>query len=267
MSKPLPAVEEPDLPALSKPGAFKAKISAAISPLVNFNRDREDITDPVALIRLGREVVPIDWMIREKKLGLKHFVAHGGTIMDFLAAGYTIDRDLIKFKDLDPQRSTPEHCLQTLVGDLQTRATHLLDYRNALPMTFLRKEYGLDPTYIAHNMGLVMHPELGPVAHDNTILSAGDLVFLGFSFEDIGLQNVQQWLSMQPTEEHAAALGATAEKIAALVTPAQPAPSVVMQHAVAPVPLSDPRVIDMHVQTHRRKDYGLKPHVRAALRK
>ena len=66
ISKPLPPVEEPDVPNV-RPGVV-SKISAAISPLVNFNRDREDITDPVALIRLGRDVVPIDWLLREKKV-------------------------------------------------------------------------------------------------------------------------------------------------------------------------------------------------------
>jgi hypothetical protein len=156
-----------------------------ISAVVNFNRHREDISDPVALIRLGPEVCPVSWLLRQKKIGLHHILEAGGLVDDFLAANYRIG-DLAQFEDLDPARTPSLDRRQRALEVLGLTAEHLRDHRGALPMDVMRRDYGIGPRYIADNLGLVFDAEADKViGWTSNQWSDTDLVYLGVNALDL----------------------------------------------------------------------------------
>lgn len=193
-----------------------------LSPLVNYNRHREDITDPVALVRLGAKVCPIPWLLKGKEIGLHHILQAGGLMDDFLNAGYKIG-DLQHFQDLDPTGRTTLERRQRTLEAMGLTAEHLRDYREALPIAQMRADYGITPQFIHENLGLGVDRTEGFISWRHPAGGSGwkasDLTYLGFSYQhlcNMGLACREHWDQLQATQTDIQALGVSVDTINAL---------------------------------------------------
>jgi len=203
-------------------------------PLTNVNRDREDMTDPVALIRLGPVACPVPWLVKTKQIGLHHALEAGALIDDFLRAGYTLV-DLQHFQDLDPVRTPQLDRRQRAWESLGLQAEHLRDHRSALPIDRMRTDHGMTPQFIHESLGLgIAHTPVGPAggvcgwnhgARGDPGWIASDLVYLGFTYQhllNMGLEYRVHWDQLMAVQSDVDAMGASVNDIAALL----PSPAV-----------------------------------------
>jgi hypothetical protein len=143
--------------------------------------DAEDIETPLTLIAMKK---PVEWIIRNKKLGLGHLFNAGVRLDDFLKNGYTLD-DLCVFQDIGHRG--PQRGLLALQR-LGLNPDHLIEYNVQLPIGEMQQRFELTPAKIcsrAMNGGLGFHPTDGLRTPRSTQWYLEDVLYLGFSFQDL----------------------------------------------------------------------------------
>lgn len=168
-------------------------------------------------LRKGPLQCPIDMLIREG-YGLQHMLKEGTTIDDYLQNGYGWN-DLTMYQDLDLPDSKARG-RQALFA-LGMRADHLLDYKQALPIDLVRTELEIEPRHLSELYDLTC-PEgcirLSTSATDD--ITAKDALYLGYSMDDLirhaGMEYLEQYLALEPTNEDERALQATKQHVTSL---------------------------------------------------
>jgi hypothetical protein len=144
-------------------------------------RDAEDIETPLTLIQMKK---PIEWIIRNKKLGLGHLFNAGVRLDDFLKNGYTL-KDLCIFQDIGhrgPQRGL------LAMQRLGLNPDHLIEYNVQLPIAEMRECFELTPAKICNRAmggGLGFHSTDGLRTPRSTQWFLEDVLYLGFEFQDL----------------------------------------------------------------------------------
>jgi hypothetical protein len=203
---------------IGRPPRGVSTIGHLWTTLTELNKqDIEDIKNPLTLLK---KKTPIEYMIRDKQMGLVHMYDAGITLKNFLDCGYSID-ELCVYEDigkLGPERATSALQALGLTPDM------LLDYPTLLPIKTMQTKFNLDAKTIASEQtggGLYFHPTDGLRTKTTGPWSVDDIIKLGFKFSDLqeycGLRTRDQWDSLNATNAHMKALKCTQRDIDGLV--------------------------------------------------
>lgn len=207
LSVPLLPDEEPG--SLSGADYIENPLPPAIGVLKKLGRLASGATkansdDPHFLLSLGPKQCPMDWLIREKRLGLQRFLEERVTLDDFFSNGYTWDH-LLLFKDIDGDN--PLRTKQALVA-LQVKPRHIQ-----------QKLLGLDrpwfaPREMVEVLGMQFPGGNGPIrCPEGHAWYADQLLELGWKAADLfgaGMETIEQYEALKPTQEDDAKFGMTA---------------------------------------------------------
>lgn len=168
--------------------------------------------EPFTWIRDG---VPMEWMIKTKGFGLQRMIAAGVRLEDFLTGGYTWDhlKGFKAFANGDKDRG------RKALMALKCNAEHFRDFRHLLGS--MVTELDISPRNMVEMYGLCFP---GNSASPMIVMGgknvkpwlASDLIPLGFKYHNIygaGLQYLEQYAFLQPSDEDELALGVTDDDI------------------------------------------------------
>ena len=179
-----------------------------------FSRDQTKTTsnDPFLLLRLGPIEAPVDWMMREKNIGLQHMLSHGVTIDDFVNNGYDWDQ-LKLYQDLSNKGK--DRRILTLQA-LKVTPEHFRAYPTALPVVDME----LTGADLKNYFGLEF-PQDGPMLTSPTAddWRASDVIRMGLRMDDLlemGMCYLEHYMNLEPSAEEEKALGANIVQIKAL---------------------------------------------------
>ena len=181
-----------------------------------FSRDQTKKTslDPFYLLRMGPLECPVDWIMREKNLGLQHMLSQGVTIDDFVNNGYDWDQ-LKLFKDLSVPGKGKERRILTLQA-LKVTPEHFRTFPTALPVQAMELT-GQD----LKNYFDLQFPQDGPMltspASDDW--RAADVVRMGLKMGDLvdmGMCYLEHYMNLEPNEQEERALDANITQIQTL---------------------------------------------------
>jgi hypothetical protein len=167
------------------------------------------------------ERAPIDWIRDDKDYGLQRLIASGVKFEHFLMAGYTWD-ELKTFKDFgDPKRI--DRGRQALFA-LKCNAEHLRDYSHLLGN--MVQDLQISGRHMCELFGLGFEPgTCKPLAvyngKNNVPWKATHLIKLGFKMCDLqgaGLQYLEQYASLEPSDADEVSLEVKDEDISSLVS-------------------------------------------------
>ncbi len=165
------------------------------------------------------EKSPLEWMIRDKGFGLQMMIQAGVTFDDFIKAGYTWT-DLKAFKDFGkPERI--ERARDALFA-LKLNAEHLRDYPHLVES--MVSDLKISAKNIVELYGLqfpenTCKPMFTSGGRNEKPWLAKDLVALGFKMDDLygaGIEYVEQYAYLEPTNETDISMNVTDEALAKL---------------------------------------------------
>lgn len=214
----------------------------------------------------------IQWMKNEKHYGLQHMIQAGVTIEDFINNDYTW-KDLKKYSDFNGKnKERGRKALQALCCN----AEHFRDYHVILGEAIKDLEitgkhmvevYGI--SFPDSPLGKPMQVYCGK---NKQPWQAKDLVKLGFKMYDLhgaGIQYLEQYIALNPTDQDELALGVTKRDLELLPlarpppAPVQPTPAPAPVQVspvvviVNPQPAPPPVVVVKTVQA-QKKTHGLR---------
>lgn len=159
--------------------------------------------------------LPLDHLNVQHGYHLQRLLSEGVTLDDFLANGYTYD-------DLTIYPSIRDRKLQTLIA-LKCTADHFK--KKQVPVD------GITPRDIVESFGLYFPENCGALmSPSNEYWSAAQLVDLGFKVDDLfgaGLEYIEQYNDLEPTDAEESAMGITAADLDDLPSYTQPQPETI----------------------------------------
>lgn len=168
------------------------------------------------------EKKPLEWIIQEKGFNLQRMLHAGVTMDDFVNNGYRW-KDLKTFRDFADQNNTVRG--REALFALKTNAEHFRDYLG----TEVIQELGITGRHLVEMYGF-MFPD-GDISlrvvggKNDRQWKAGELVSLGMKMSDLfgaGLDYIEQYADLEPTDQDEDALGVTdkdVEELKSLVPP------------------------------------------------
>jgi len=184
-----------------------------------FSSLRAQRSDPVFAWLAERK--PVEWMIRNQGYGLQRMLKTGVKMDDFLKNGYTW-QDLRTFKDLSLDAPSKERARQALYA-LKTNAEHFRDYPHLLGSVI--PDLQINGRHLVELYGLYFPSETEPLVvvngNNEKYWSAAQLVTLGMRAQDLfgaGMETLDQYAHLQPTDQDERALGMTNADVNALKT-------------------------------------------------
>jgi hypothetical protein len=188
-----------------------------------------------------KEQKPLMSLIRDKKYGLQRMIYAGVTLDDLLRYGYEW-KDIRQFKDF---HETPERGRLALQA-LGCTAEHFRDHQFG-PQ--LLKDFQINGRHLVELFGIQFSGNKLIVVNgqNKKPWSMSDLVSLGFKMEDLfgaGLSTLDQYIALNPNDEHENFMGVTQEDLSALpyskdnIKPQEPpvVVKVVIEHQQQPPP-------------------------------
>jgi hypothetical protein len=199
---------------------------------------------------------PLEWIVREKGFTLQKMLRVGVTFQDFMDVGYSWEKDIRPvFKDFAiPDRV--ERGREALAS-LRMTSEHLRDYPHLVGT--LQKDMCIVGRHLVELYGLYYPDKTKPLRSMRRPWIAKELVGLGFTMTDLygaGLENIEQYADLKPTDADEDAMGVTDGDVDGLLpleaakprrvvkdhqVIAETPPVVVAAAAAAPAPISPPQ--------------------------
>ena len=216
---------------------------------------------------------PIEWMIHNQGYGLQRMLQAGVKLDDFVKNGYTWE-DLKVFRDFSNKDNLPR--ARDALFALRCNAEHFRDYSHLLGSAI--SDLGINGRHLVELYGFYFPTEGQPLSvvggKNEKYWSANQLTQLGMKMEDLfgaGMETLDQYAHLEPTDADEKKLGTTDEDVAALCPPqqekeelvmvAEPAPRRVVYVEPAPTPeryiVQVPKVVLAKPKMTRL--HGLKP--------
>lgn len=211
---------------------------------------------------------PLEWIVREQGYNLQRMLCAGVSFQNLMDAGYSWETDIRPiFKDFAvPERA--ERGREALAA-LRMTADHLRDYPHLVGS--LQKDMGITGRHLVVLYGLYFPDKNSNLRTVRKPWVAKELVGLGFTMRDLqgaGLETIEQYASLAPTDEDEERMGVTDADVDRLVAaaPAKPVqlpPSAAVAPPPPPVATAAPPVVAAPIEaaTTGRRVYFELPEV------